>query len=149
MIRPRGTRTNGARAVRASTLRAVSESAERTTAYSLNVDEGVVLLRWTPGVHITGPLAAEAMTTVDQLNGDHTRPLLVDMTGTGKLTREARETFRRKCQVSRMALVGQSAVDRVIASFGLRVTTIATPARFFVDVPTAMTWLREANSANL
>lgn len=125
----------------------MSDSAERTVAFSLRVEAGVVFLCWTPGVHITGPLADEAMATVDELNADGKRPLLVDMTGTGKLTREARVTFRRECQVSRMALVGHSAVDRVIASFGLRVTTIDTPSRFFTSVPDALVWLLDGDLA--
>jgi hypothetical protein len=117
-------------------------SADRDV-FSLVVDDGVVLLRWTQGAFITGPLAAEAMDMVDQLNGDHKRPLLVDMTGTATLTRDARETFQRDCQVSRMAIVGTSAVDKVIANFGLRVAVIAIPSRFFTSVPTALAWLRD------
>jgi len=49
--------------------------------FSLHVDGGIVVVRWLPGVEITGPLATEAMDTVDELNGDHKRPLLVDLTG--------------------------------------------------------------------
>ena len=90
----------------------MSESAELDRAFSLHVDENIVVVRWMPGVEITGPLAAAAMATVDKLNGDHKRPLLVDMTGTANVTRDARGAFSRECQVSRMALVGRSAVDR-------------------------------------
>ena len=109
----------------------------------MELDSGVVVLRWAPGVVITGPQAAEAMTAVDRLNADRRRPLLVDMSGTGKLTREAREMFRRDVLVSRMALVGESAVDRVIANFGLRVSSLGFPARFFTSVPVGMAWLRQ------
>ncbi len=146
-----GVAPRGAPVVRPSTLPAderfgllaVTGSAERDRGFSLQVDAGVVLLRWTPGVHITGPLAAEAMATVNDLNGDQKRPLLVDMSGTARLTREARETFRRDCQVSRMAIVGTSAVDKVIANFGMRVTTIEIPSRYFTSVPAALAWLRD------
>jgi hypothetical protein len=88
------------------------------------------------------------MATVNVLNGARKRPLLVDMSGTARLTREARETFRRDCQVSRLAIVGTSAVDKVIANFGMRVTTIAIPSRFFTSLPAALAWLREHEQAD-
>lgn len=121
----------------------MSESAELDRAFSLHVDENVVVVRWMPGVEITGPLASAAMATVDKLNGDHKRPLLVDMTGTANVTRDARGAFSRECQVSRMALVGRSAVDRMIVNFALKVSRIAIPSRFFTSLPVAMAWLRE------
>ncbi len=121
----------------------MTRSADGVPVFSLDVDAGVVLLRWTPGANISGRLAAEAMDAVDRLNGDHKRPLLVDMTGTATLTRDARGAFGRDCQVSQMAIVGTSAVDKVIANFGLRVGVIDIPARYFTSLPVALTWLRE------
>lgn len=123
-------------------LLVVTGSAERQPTFALTVEAGIVLLRWTPGVHITGPLAAEAMAAVDRLNADHKRPLLVDMTGTANLARAARAAFGGDCQVLRMAIVGSSPVDKVIANFGLRVSTIAIPSRYFNSVPAALAWLR-------
>lgn len=110
-------------------------SKERDREFSLHIDGGIVVVRWTPGVHITGPLAVEAMATINELNGEHKRPLLVDMSGTRQLTREARETLRRDCQVSRMAIVGSSAVHKVIADFVMRVTTLEIPSRYFTSGP--------------
>jgi hypothetical protein len=118
-------------------------SARQDGGFTLHVDAGVVHLRWTPGGQITGPMAAEAMATVNGLNGEHRRPLLVDMSGTVRLTRDARETFQRDCQVSRMAIVGTSPVDKVIANFSLRVTAPVIPSRFFTSVPAALAWLRD------
>jgi hypothetical protein len=117
-------------------------------AFSLHVDGGIVVVRWSPGVEITGRLATEAMDTVDELNGDYKRPLLVDLTGTANVTREARGAFSRECQVSRMALVGRSAVDRVLANFALKVNSIAIPSRFFTSLPAALAWLREHEQAD-
>jgi hypothetical protein len=121
----------------------VNDAAPHVPTFSLELDDGVVVLRWAAGVVITGPRAAEAMAAVDQLNGGRTRPLLVDMTGTNTLTREARETFRGDVLVSVMALVGQSAVDRVIANFGLRVSSLRIPARYFTSVAAGLDWLRQ------
>ena len=121
----------------------MSGPAAHDPAFELQVDDGVVVLRWTPGVVITGARAVDAMAAVDRLNGERIRPLLVDMTGTDTLTREGREAFRGKVQVSRIALVGRSAVDRGIANFGLRVSTLSFPARFFTSIPAGMAWLRD------
>jgi hypothetical protein len=94
-------------------------------------------------VHITGPLAAEAMALVDRLNGEDKRPLLVDMRGIATLARDARAAFERDCQVSRMAVVGSSPVDRVIAHFGLQVSSTTMPSRYFDSAPAALSWLQD------
>jgi hypothetical protein len=121
----------------------MSGSADPELAFSLHVDGNIVVVRWMAGVEITAPLASAAMASVDELNGDRKRPLLVDMTGTANVTREARGMFSRECQVSRMALVGRSAVDKTIVNFALKVSSIAIPSRYFTSVPMAMAWLRD------
>ncbi len=104
-------------------------------------DRGVIRLTWACGQHITEQLAAEAMDLVDRVNAGTERPLLVDMTGTATLTRPARMTFSRKCSASRIALLGKSPVDRVIANFALGVSAVPVPTRFFTSEPLAMAWL--------
>ncbi len=109
---------------------------------SVRVDpSGIVRLSWATGLRITGPLAQDAMNLVDEINAELSRPLLVDMTGTAVLTREARVTFARKCSASRIALVGRSSVDRVIANFALGVSAVPVPTRFFTSEPAAVGWL--------
>lgn len=110
--------------------------------------DGVVRLVWVPGVRIDGALAAASMGAVDNLNGDRSRPLLVDMSGTVTLTREGRAVFTRPCSASRLAILGTSAVDRVIASFGLRLSNPPIPARFFTSERDALTWLRDGNAGD-
>ena len=103
--------------------------------------KGFLRLAWVPGVQVTGEFAAEAVRVVDEINGARFRPLLVDMTDTAVLTRAARVIFGRPCSVSRLALLGRSPVDRVIANFALGVTSHPMPTRFFTDEPTALAWL--------
>ena len=118
---------------------------ERAEVISVRVGpDGVVRLSWAPGLEITGELAAEAMRIVDELNGTRRRPLLVTMTGTAALSRPARTVFARPCSVSRLALLGRSAVDRVIANFALGVNKHPIPMRFFTDESAALTWLHDA-----
>jgi hypothetical protein len=104
--------------------------------------DGLVRLVWRPGVSITGELAETAMRRVDELNGATEHPLFVEMRGTGTLSRDARMVFARRCTASRIALVGSSAVDRVLANFALGVTSQPVPTRFFTDDDLALSWLR-------
>lgn len=104
--------------------------------------DGLVRLVWRPGVAITGELAEIAMSRVDELNGATENPMLVVMRGTGSLSRDARMVFGRRCSASRIALLGGSAVDRVMANFALGVRSQPVPTRFFTDEDLALTWLR-------
>ncbi len=107
----------------------------------------LVRLSWRSGVRVDGSLAQRAMALVDELNGSLERPLLVDMTGTAQLSRDARMAFARKCSASRIALLGRSEVDRVIANFALGVTRTPVPTRFFTSEPEALSWLRGPGAA--
>ena len=111
-------------------------------ALRLTVDPaGFVRLSWRAGLSIDGPLATRAMALVDEVNAGEPRPLLVDMTGTAQLTREGRTAFGHRCSASRIALLGRSEVDRVIANFALGVTRVPVPTRFFTSEPAARAWL--------
>ena len=113
-------------------------------AFSLDdADGGVLLLTWAPGVTITADLAAAAMARVNGHNEDRVRPLLVDMTGIAALSRDAHRYFKQRSRISRIAIVGESAVDRVIANFGLRVSPPPVPSRFFNSKDAALVWLQQ------
>lgn len=117
------------------------DDAPDSMAFVVEAD-GLVRLSWRQGVSISGELAERAMLRVDELNGDTERPLLVVMRGTGSLSREARMVFARRCTASRIALLGSSAVDRVLANFALGVRSQPVPTRFFTDEDLALGWLR-------
>jgi hypothetical protein len=104
---------------------------------------GIVRLCWRRGMKITGSAAAEAMAAVDAINGEHRRPLLVTMAGIAGPTRDARRLWGRRCTASRVALLGESAVDRVGASFVpvLGVRGFPVPTRFFTSESKAVAWL--------
>ncbi|MCD2187994.1 DUF7793 family protein [Actinomycetospora soli] len=117
-------------------------SSDPTLGYfeSLHVDAlGVVRLEWVGGLRITGDIAEQAMAAVDELNGPARRPMIV--MGSAPTTRAAREVFGRECSVTRIAMVGRSAVDRTIANFSLFVDPPAVPTRFFTDEAAALDWL--------
>jgi len=116
-------------------------------AYRISVLPGdVVRIRWTPGLQITASLAAAAMAEVDKLNEVRKRPLLVDMAGAVTPAPGAREQWRQRSSVTRIALLGESAVDRVHASFGPRIGGPGhpVPTQFFTSEATALDWLLES-----
>jgi hypothetical protein len=120
---------------------------ERNAYESLVIDdEGLVQLHWPAGVKITGPAARSAFDAVNRLCGATRRPMLVDMATTRSVAREARTVFGEPCAASRIALLGRSPVDRVIANFTLGVSQVPCPTRFFTDRGQALAFLREGLS---
>lgn len=108
--------------------------------------DGILQLRWPPH-SIVGPGDAElAMQMVNEFCGTSTRPMLVDMTTTAKVSREAREVFSLPCQASPIALLGASPVDEVVANFVLAMNK-TRPKRFFTSREEAMNWLKTATAA--
>jgi len=100
---------------------------------SLTIDHGVIRLLWPNGAKITGPSARRAFDEVNRISADARRPMLVDMATTSTVAREARAVFGMRSAASRIALLGRSPVDRVIANFTLGVSRVPCPTRFFTD----------------
>lgn len=125
----------------------VSGSTEPHHVMAVRMDPmGIVRLTWAEGLRITEQLAKDAMALVDEANADREWPLLVDMTGTAALTRDARMAFMRRCSASRIALLGRSPVDRVIANFAMGRNSVPVPTRFFTSEPAAVAWLRDGDT---
>ncbi|MDV8147776.1 STAS/SEC14 domain-containing protein [Arthrobacter sp. B10-11] len=103
--------------------------------------DGVVRLTWPRDAVITGPDAERAMLRVNELCGEDRHPMLVNMATTADVTRGARAVFGRPCQASRIALLGASPVDRVLANFFLGINSVPCPTKFFTSERDALTWL--------
>jgi hypothetical protein len=108
-------------------------------------DEGLLILVWPRGVKITGPAARHALDEVNRICDGTRRPMLVDMATTASVSREARVVFGEECAASRIAMLGRSPVDRVIANFALgRIPPRPPcPTKFFTDRDQAFAFLRE------
>jgi len=107
-------------------------------------ERGIVWITWPRGIHITGPMAEEAMDRLDAYTGGRKLPTVVEMVGVAGLTRDARQVFTGECTASRMALLGGSPVERVIANFALAASRYETPMRFFATEDAAVDWLTRA-----
>lgn len=108
---------------------------------TLETVDGLLHLRWRPGVHIQVEDARAAMAKVNDACGTERRGMLVDMAAVGSVSREARSVWSIPCSASRIALLGKSPVDRVLANFFLGVHVPPCPTRFFTSRSEAMEWL--------
>lgn len=115
----------------------------RNTLFELALDpEGLLRLTWVRGAVISEADAGAAMERVNALCGESRHPMLVDMATTADVSRGARAVFGRPCQASRIALLGSSPVDRVIANFFLGISNVPCPTKFFTVEREALAWLR-------
>lgn len=106
-------------------------------------EHGVLQLKWPRNAIIQVSDAESAMQMVNDLCGQSERPLLVDMATTLQVSRGARTVFGRACQASRVALLGASPVDKVVANFVLAMNETTRPKRYFTSRTEAMAWLLE------
>lgn len=117
-------------------------STGRNTLFNLELDsEGLLRLTWARDASITEADAEAAMDQVNVLSGENRHPMLVDMATTSDVSRGARAVFGRPCQASRIALLGASPVDRVLANFFLGLNRLPCPTRFFTSEADAISWL--------
>jgi hypothetical protein len=114
-------------------------------AVALEADQ-IIHLVWKPSVRIEAADAHAAMAAVNVAAAGSEYPMLVDMATTASVSRQARAVFSIPCAASRIALLGSSPVDRVLANFFLGVHIPPCPTRFFTSRPEAMTWLLEGST---
>jgi hypothetical protein len=101
----------------------------------------VLHVRWTPGAIVTEADAKALKSRAAELSSGRTLPMLVEMASMKWIDRRATEMFSAPWPLARMALVGASPVDEVIASFYTSRHNHACPTRFFTSIDEAMTWL--------
>lgn len=103
--------------------------------------DGVVHLIWTPSARLDVADARAAMALVNEVCDGVDLPMLVDMAFTETVSREARAVWSIPCAASKIALLGSSPVDRVVANFFLGIHVPPCPTKFFTSESEAMTWL--------
>ena len=105
--------------------------------------DNILRLRWARGISIVEKDALRAMERVNELCAETSHPMLVDMATTKAVSRGARSVFGLPSSASRIALLGTSQVDKVIANFILGVSTLPCPTKFFISETEALDWLRK------
>lgn len=110
---------------------------------SMELSGGVLRLRWKRGVNIGIDVAHAALDAITTLGQGARLPMLVEIQGVTH-SAAARKVFPDPSLISRMALLGSSPVDRVIAMFRLPLVPAGFPIKYFTSEEQAMTWLLEA-----
>lgn len=110
-------------------------------------EDGIIHLVWNPDVRIETTDARAAMAAVNELADDNSYPLLVDMTMTASLSPQARAVFSQRCGAKRIALLGSSPVDRILANRVLSAQKQPCAKRFFSSRAEATTWLLSGSTA--
>jgi hypothetical protein len=103
--------------------------------------EDFLHVRWRPGAVVTETDAEALKSRSAELSSGRTLPMLVEMASMKWIDRRATEIFSAPWPLARMALVGASPVDEVIASFYTSRYNHACPTRFFTSIDQALTWL--------
>ncbi|MFK0041955.1 STAS/SEC14 domain-containing protein [Paenarthrobacter sp. NPDC090517] len=112
--------------------------------YTIQLEAGsVLLLAWAQGVRIEAGNARAAVDAVNEFAAGNRYPLLVRMANASHLSRAARDVFIEPCAASRIALLGENAVDRILVDYQLAAQPAPCPTRFFTSETEAMTWLLE------
>lgn len=107
---------------------------------SLSVAGGILESVWRPGSFVDADDAKDAMRAVERICGGTPMPMLSEMTDV-EFSAAARYEFAQSTGVLAIAVLGSSAVDRVIAAATSRETQY--PHEFFMSKDAAITWLKE------
>jgi hypothetical protein len=94
---------------------------------------GVLHLIWMPDTVLEAEDVHAAIVKVNEIAVGAEYPMLIDITNTQRVTRQARSVFSIKCAASRIALLGSNPVNRVIANFAMARRTLPCPTRFFTS----------------
>jgi hypothetical protein len=107
-------------------------------------DQGVLHLVWKRGTVLEAADVHAAMAMVNELADGAEYPMLIDISETQAVTRQARSVFSVKCAASRIALLGSSPINRIIANFAMARRTLPCPTQFFTSRNEALSWLFQA-----
>lgn len=107
---------------------------------SLSVRAGIIESVWRPGSFVDVDDAKDAMLAVARISGGTPMPMLSEMTDV-EISAAARYEFAQTTGVLAIAVLGASAVDRVVAAAMSRHTLY--PHEFFTSRNAAMTWLAD------
>jgi hypothetical protein len=113
------------------------------TKGTIELTAGVLHLRWAPGQAINEEGALAAVAAAKKLCGSRRYPMLVTLAAPVWLSCRARKVLTLPGPATRIALLGSSPVDAVMAKFFLAGNAMPCPARYFTSADKAMAWLMD------
>lgn len=120
-------------------------SIEISNKGTVELTDGILRLHWRSGNTIGVEEAHAAVAAIDALSQGNSLPMLVKVEGV-TFTRPARKVPLSPGGVSRIALLGSSPVDYVIALFVLRISPLPCPVAYFTSARKAMNWLHRSRN---
>lgn len=105
--------------------------------------DGILYLRWSKGAVIDEGDAAAAVAATYSLGMGGKHPMLVQMGAPVWIGCKAQDIIAGSSPVTRVALLGSSPVDRMVAHFFIGRHRPPYPARYFTSLNEALAWLRD------
>lgn len=103
--------------------------------------EGIVRITLPPGARITAADGTSVRERFLALTGGTACAVLLEITGVHSVSRDAFRFVSQAVTVTAFAILGSSAVDRVIAHARRGLPKPQCPSRYFTDEQEALTWL--------
>ncbi|WP_411374156.1 STAS/SEC14 domain-containing protein [Arthrobacter sp. MPF02] len=107
----------------------------------LELSAGIYRLCWNKGVTVESEDTDRLVAALDALGDGKALPLLIQVGGV-TFTHASRKVSPPASHVSRIALLGSSPVDQVVALFLFRFYKLPCPIKYFTSLRPAMAWLR-------
>ena len=109
--------------------------------FTAEMSDGLIWIEWVASTTVTDDEALSLVSRADALCPDVCAPMLVMLNDMVSLSRGALQIFAHRLNIAAMALVGRSAVDRLLVSYFAEVHNPPYPTRHFDTVDEARTWL--------
>lgn len=110
-------------------------------ALSIRTD-AILLLQWMGDLEVREEDALSVIEAIQTMSPRCEYPLLADITQLGQISPGAR-AWMATARASKVALLGATPVDRVIANFFIAVNQPSHPTRFFLSESEAVQWLKQ------
>lgn len=108
---------------------------------TLELTDGIFRMRWNEGVTVEEDDALQSLSALESLGKGQPLPILVHVTGVS-FSHAARKVPAPPSRLSRIAILGSSPVDQVIAMFVFKVVRLPFPIKYFTSARAALAWLR-------
>lgn len=118
-----------------------SETTVAQDSFTVELRDGVIWIDWVARTTVTDREASELVARADALCPDVCPPMLVVLNEMVSLSRGALQIFSRGLNIAAMALIGPTAVDRLLVSYFTDVHEPPYPTRHFDTVEEAHAWL--------
>ncbi|UUL77974.1 hypothetical protein NG819_21695 (plasmid) [Pseudarthrobacter sp. Fe7] len=109
--------------------------------------DGILRITLRPGGHITAPDGISVRERFLTLTGGAGCAILLQVTGVEHVSRDAVRVFSEAATVTAFAIIGSTAVDRVIAHGRRGLPAPLCPSRYFTDEQEALAWIRTVTAS--